>query len=70
MENFTHTVSSELKSRVARGEYEIDPDAVADAVIQRMLTCPPSAVLVPAEPAGELSIRGQELEPRPAAHLA
>jgi len=70
MEDFTYTVRSELKSRVARGEYEIDPDAVAEAVIQRMLACPRSAVLVPAEPAGELSIRSHELEPGAAAHLA
>lgn len=70
MENFTHTVSFDLKSRVARGEYEIDPDAVAEAVIQRVLTCPRSAVLVPAEPGGELSIRGHELEPGSVAHLA
>ena len=70
MEYLTHRVSSDLRSRVARGEYEVDPDAVAEAVIQRMLMCPRSAVLVPAEPADELSVRAHELEPGPAAHLA
>ncbi len=69
MGNLRHRVSSELKSRVARGEYQVDPDAVAQAVVQRMLTQPRS-VLVPAEPARELSVRGHELEPGPTADLA
>jgi len=66
----THRVSFDLKSRVARGEYEVDHDAVAEALVQRMLARPRSAVLVPAEPVGGLSVRGHELEPGPAANLA
>ena len=70
MKNSTHRVSFDLKSRVARGEYEVDHDAVAEALVRRMLARPRSAVLVPAEPVGGLSVRGHELESGPAANLA
>lgn len=68
MKSLTRT--SDLKRRVALGEYEVDPDAVAHALVQRMLAAPRSAVLVPAEPVVGLALRGDELEPRPAVNLS
>lgn len=68
MRNLAHR--SDLKRRVARGEYEVDPDAVAEALVQRMLACARSAVLVPTEPVGGLPFRGNELEPGPAVNLS
>ena len=62
--------SSDLKERVARGEYEVDPGAVAEAVMRKLCTAPRSAVLVPAEAGGELTIRGHELEPGARADLS
>ncbi len=68
MKNVTRT--SDLKRRLALGEYEVDHDAVARALVQRMLASARSAVLVPAEPALGLSFRRDELEPGPAGNLS
>ena len=41
------TVDPELRTRIARGDYDVDPQAVAQAIIDRIAS--PSGVFVPAE---------------------
>ena len=41
------TVDPELRLRIARGDYDVDPQAVAQAIIERIAG--PSGVLEPAE---------------------
>ena len=41
------TVDPELRTRIARGDYDVDPQAVAQAIIDRIAG--PSGVFVPAQ---------------------
>jgi Anti-sigma-28 factor, FlgM len=41
------TVDPELRLRIARGDYDVDPQAVAQAIIDRIAE--PSGVFVPAQ---------------------
>ena len=41
------TIDPELRLRIARGEYDVDPELVAEAIAARIAG--PSGVLVPAE---------------------
>jgi hypothetical protein len=41
------SIDPELRLRIARGEYDVDPQAVAEAIAARLVG--PSGVLVPAQ---------------------
>jgi hypothetical protein len=41
------TLDADLRLRIARGDYDVDPQAVAQAIIDRIAG--PSGVLVPAQ---------------------
>jgi hypothetical protein len=53
---------SELAERIARGEYVVDAEAVAEAMIERWRR-QPSLVLVAPQPLDDPSIRADEGEP-------
>jgi hypothetical protein len=55
-----------LRERIARGEYVVDPRAVADAMLRR----PRSLVLVPAEALERLAVLADEDEPLPGPDVA
>ena len=55
------TVDATLVERVRRGEYEVDADAVAEAMLQRWKTM--SFVLVAAQALDEPAVWTDELEP-------
>jgi hypothetical protein len=59
-----------LRARVASGRYEVDPRAVAEAMIRRTRGSRSSRVLVAPELLGRLTAGADELEPRSAADLA
>jgi len=55
-----------LRERIARGEYLVDPYAVAEAILR----WPRSAVLVPAEALERLTVLAEEDEPLPGPDVA
>lgn len=60
--------TSLLYKAVASGEYQVDPDAVADAILRRMwavdeLSLVPSQVLVPAYLFEDVPARADQLQP-------
>ena len=59
-----------LARRVQSGEYEIDPDAVAVAVLRRWNAEGTSAVLVAAQPGERLAVVAEDGEPGPGSDLA
>lgn len=57
-----------LHKAVASGEYQVDPDAVADAILRRMrevdeVPLAPSQVLVPAHLFEDVPARADQLQP-------
>jgi glutamine synthetase len=63
-------ISLDLRARVAGGSYEVDPHAVAEAMMRRMGASSRSAVLVPRELLDEVAPGAHELQPRPARDVA
>jgi hypothetical protein len=62
------TIDATLVERVRRGEYEVDPDAVAGAMIRRWKTM--SFVLVAAQALDEPAVRADEREPHTSSDVA
>lgn len=56
------TVDPELRMRIARGDYDVDPQAIAQAIIDRISG--PSGVFVPAQ-LDRLVVLADQDEPPP-----
>jgi Anti-sigma-28 factor, FlgM len=59
----------QLAEQIARGEYVVDPEAVAEAMLRRGFA-PGSLVLVPAEPPDGAAVGAREDEPAPGGDAA
>ena len=64
-----HGTGSSLKNLLANGQYVVDPEAVAEAIIRRG-SRGGSSVLVPAQLFDDLPASADEGEAAPGAHLA